>query len=366
MRQMPLLRANPDLAGYLCSAMYSNQSSVQQVLPARLDMLSTQVQQVCCVLVPRFAEVMEEGVLHAEEAKHILRTITGQLFESAEVNESILQSFKEEVNNLKQHFKAQHGGLRQCIQEKQDPIRRKTMTAKAFNLIYGPVASVFHRGAVDYVVVFTALSASILMFPGRVAIKGLCVGIIGCAAVTKVQLFGECTDFQAAQVDLAAQSDNADQVVNFCNGMESLLAEVEKDFSAVELHRSQILNQANQIDLLLRNLDARRWNAERLSKFLKERDMGHCVEAFLTKVVSGKVFLDILDQQLLQDKLGIQDQLSQKCLLQLKGDLKDTDRFMEPSPVVSGLVRSIQQSMQQLERDVNSIKRKLQRNFLPP
>ncbi|CAE8738127.1 unnamed protein product [Polarella glacialis] len=138
--------------------------------------------------------------------------------------------------------------------------------------------------------------------------------------------------------------------------MESLLAEVEKDFSTVELHLSQILNQANQIDLLLRNrLDARRWNAERPSRFLKERDLGHCAEAFLEHAVSGKVFLDILDQQLLQDKLGIQDQMSQKCLLKLKEDLKDTNRFMEPSPVVSGLVQSIQQSMQQLERDVNSI-----------
>ena len=299
-------------------------------LPARLQSLLADVQQVRAVEGKRVVDIIERSGLKDDDVKNAQNGIS-------QIQTHI---FGEKMNDLlnmvqecEEEFRKTEGGYDQCMHEQEANLCRTYNITKYIKYVYTPLKVIVAPPDLvlsGSICVSFATSVSMKHRPG---LASLFLGAFGFAVATlstKFLSLGLRSDFDQIQIEKKENLSEVRQIRSMGQQMGNHLKTIQDDIQRLQACHTRFEHLKNQLpNYQASSLDAACWNAKMLHQVLIEFDLGEAAAVLLTNNISGRAFLEVLSGKEDLEALGITDQLTLRRLMNLQ-DFREEHTFRDP------------------------------------
>ena len=300
---------------------------LQRSLPARLQDLLQDVEQVRGTTGSRLQEIMGLSGLTGKEIKDIQEQI--ELIEKHVFGQK-MSALLEMVRGCQTDFTKTQGGYDQAMIREESDLFFRHRVANFMKHFYKPIEMV-HLNP-DWVLAASTVGTTFCLSDRWLALAGG-VGVLAAGTLAmKLYFFGPSADFQEIQKQADKNMKEVRRIKTMGKSMDQYLQTMQEDIKILQNCRMQFqLIKESLPCLAARCFDACSWDSSILSAALKEHDQPEAAAIFLKKNISGRAFIEVMKEQDLQD-LGISDSLTLRRLLDLKAaetckDTKTTSQY---------------------------------------
>ena len=231
-------------------------------LPARLQSLLADVQQVREVEGKRVVDIIERSGLTDEDVKNAQNEIS-------QIQKHI---FKEKLNDLlkmvqecEEEFRRTEGGYNQCMHEQEANLCRIYNMTKHIKCFYTPLNLI--NAPPDLLLAGSILIGTLVSMKHRWGLASLVFGGAGLLLSTKFWSLGLRSDFDQIQIEKKEHLSEVRQIRSMGQQMGNHLKTIQDDIQRLQDFHTRFEHLKNQLPIYQgRSLDPARWNAKMLHK----------------------------------------------------------------------------------------------------